>query len=347
MSGKMDCAGDSRAGTGRQVNEDHFLIAELKRSMQVVHTSLDLDDSTRLYGGSQGQLLLVADGMGGLQEGRQASLTAVEETVRCLLNAAHSERLRPAASGNGASGKNGPEDGPTEDDGSEDGPRLLATLAEGVHTAQQRLRNSVRSRTDVDQMGTTLTLAYVVWPAAWVVHVGDSRCYRLRDGRLAQVTHDHTAAARAEAAGDRSDASMSHRLTNAIAGTESDARVETHRLDLRLGDRLLLCSDGVSGVLDEQAIVQALGRDESAAAICGHLLDAVASKEGRDDATAVVATFAPPGAAAERSAAAAARPQRRQAEPARPLAMSGADDPDPQLEPVGARRRQAAGGGRA
>ena len=78
MLGKMDCHGLTDIGRSRSVNEDQFLVADLNKSMLVHQTSLEQDDQTRLFGGSQGQVLLVADGMGGHAAGEQASAIAVE-----------------------------------------------------------------------------------------------------------------------------------------------------------------------------------------------------------------------------------------------------------------------------
>ena len=77
MHGKMDCSGLSDAGRVREVNDDQYLIASLSKSMQVHQTSLDLDDQTRLFGASQGKLLLVADGVGNSASSRRASTLAV------------------------------------------------------------------------------------------------------------------------------------------------------------------------------------------------------------------------------------------------------------------------------
>src|SRR5262245_30744397 len=86
MRGKMDCFGLTDTGKVRESNEDQFLIAGLDKSMLIHQTSLSHEDHTRLYGGSQGQLLLVADGMGGHAAGKRASALAVETLTRYVLN---------------------------------------------------------------------------------------------------------------------------------------------------------------------------------------------------------------------------------------------------------------------
>lgn len=86
MTGKLDCFGLTDIGKVRTANEDQFLISDLVKSLLIHHTSLSHEDHTRLFGNSQGQLLLVADGMGGHAAGKQASTIAVESLARYVLN---------------------------------------------------------------------------------------------------------------------------------------------------------------------------------------------------------------------------------------------------------------------
>ena len=92
MPGKMDCYGLTDIGKVREVNEDQFLIADLNKSMLIHQTSLSHEDHTRLFGGSQGQLLLVADGLGGHAAGKQASTLAVHSQANSPLSSRAHER---------------------------------------------------------------------------------------------------------------------------------------------------------------------------------------------------------------------------------------------------------------
>ena len=86
MLTQMDCFGLTNPGIKRPTNQDHYLIADLNKSMRIHDTSLTLDSETRVYGGSQGKLLVVADGMGGEAEGERACTIAVDQLTTYVLN---------------------------------------------------------------------------------------------------------------------------------------------------------------------------------------------------------------------------------------------------------------------
>ena len=141
--------------------------------MRVHSTSLNLNDETRIYGGSQGKLLIVADGMGGEAEGERASTIAVDQLATYVLNSlSWCFRL--------------------EEESEQD---FQDHLKEALQSCQKSIRTVVSQHPEMKGMGTTMTMVYIVWPRAFVVHVGDSRCYLLRDRQLEQVTEDHTMAA--------------------------------------------------------------------------------------------------------------------------------------------------------
>src|SRR5262245_58488000 len=86
MRTQMDAYGLTDVGRRRSTNEDQFLVADLNKSLRVQGTNLHIDDKTRIYGGSQGKLLIVADGMGGEAEGERASTIAVDQVATYVLN---------------------------------------------------------------------------------------------------------------------------------------------------------------------------------------------------------------------------------------------------------------------
>ena len=155
MLTQMDCYGLTDMGRKRPTNQDHYLIADLNKSMRVHDTSLTLDNETRVYGGSQGKLLIVADGMGGEAEGERACTIAVDQVTTYVLNSlSWCFRL---------------EEGSEHD--------FEDHLKEALESCQKSIQTVVGKHPEMKSMGTTMTMVYIVWPRAFVVHVGDSRCY--------------------------------------------------------------------------------------------------------------------------------------------------------------------------
>jgi protein phosphatase len=274
MAGKMDCFGLTDAGRVRAVNEDQFLIADLTKSMLIHQTSLSHDDHTRLFGGSQGKLLLVADGMGGHAAGKQASTVAVQAVADYVLNTMPwFFRLQPDA----------------EED-------LQDELRASLEACQKRVQTAAAAVPERRGMGSTLTMAYILWPRLYVVHAGDSRCYLLRGNWLEQITTDHTIAQRMVEAGemraeDAPRSRASHMLWNCIGGGSSDLTVDVYKATLHIGDALLLCSDGLSGMLGDAKMREVLRKAGGARQACEELVRLANGEGGKDNITAVVAFF--------------------------------------------------------
>jgi len=274
MRGKMDCFGLTDIGRVRSANEDQFLIADLNKSMLIHQTSLSHEDHTRLFGGSQGRLLLVADGMGGHAAGRRASGIAVQSLAHYVLNTMPwFYRLQ---------------EGQEAD--------LKEDLKTALEECQRRIEAVSAANATERNMGTTLTMAYILWPRLYVVHAGDSRCYLCRDGRLEQVTTDHTIAQQlvesgALSAQEAQTSRWSHVLWNCIGGGSHELVPEVYKAALQLGDSLLLCSDGLSSCVPDKQILDLLEQGDSAEACCRKLVDAANAQGGRDNITVVVAHF--------------------------------------------------------
>jgi serine/threonine protein phosphatase PrpC len=242
--------------------------------MRIYHTSLSLDDQTRLYGSSQGKLFLVADGMGGHAAGQRASALALDSIAAYVLNTMHwFFRLR--------------ED--REDYFEED---LKAALEHCQTTVQAEAERFPDRR----GMGTTLTMGYLTWPTLFVLHVGDSRCYLYRRSKLKQITRDHTVAQRLVEEGvlhqeDVESSKWSHVLWNVVGGGSSELAPEVHKAELKLGDKLLLCTDGLTKHIPDEDIAQGLGSELSAQGVCERLVQLANNAGGSDNITAVVAHF--------------------------------------------------------
>lgn len=196
-------------------------------------------------------LVMVADGMGGAVAGEVASSMAVE-------TARHSE----------------------------------GDLTERVLDANQAILDEVDRRPELRGMGTTLTLFELGDDGvAHFAHVGDSRAYLLREGELTQLTEDHTVvnmylrtgAIAPEEAANHPQRSL---ITRAV-GLTPDLDVDTGNLTLEAGDRLLLCSDGVNGMIDDDEITEALAAESSEEA-AWLLVEKANLAGGHDNITALV-----------------------------------------------------------
>lgn len=274
----MDCFGTTHVGRRRPTNEDQFLIADLNKSIHVHRTSIGFDHQTRLFGNSQGKLLLVADGMGGHEAGERASMLAIDAVATYTLNMMRwFFRL----------------DEQDEDD-------LVADLKQSLEHCQAAIQREIAAFPQRRGMGTTLTMVYIVWPRMYVVHVGDSRCYLHRGGKLTQITHDHTLAELHQGTQRRMPAGraghgLSHVLWNVIGGDDHQLVPEVHRATLQMGDAVLLCTDGLTRHVEDAELTGQLNARGTAEETCERLVAQANAAGGSDNITVVLARFQPPG----------------------------------------------------
>jgi protein phosphatase len=279
MLTQMDCFGLTDSGRTRPTNQDHFLIADLNKSMRIHDTSLTLDNETRVYGGSQGKLLVVADGMGGEAEGERACTIAVDQLTTYVLNSlSWCFRL--------------------EQDSEQD---FEDHLKEALESCQKRIQAVVANHPEMQSMGTTMTMVYIVWPRAFVVHVGDSRCYLMRNGDLDQITVDHTMSEIMVEAGQMSreearHSRLGHALWNVLGGRSTELAVDVYKLTLECDDVLLLCTDGLYNMVSHETLQELLTSNTGAESACRKLIDLANQNGGKDNITAVVSHFLAPKA---------------------------------------------------
>ena len=274
---QYDSAGRTDIGQVRPTNQDQFLVADLNKSMVIHSTTLPVAEDTEFHGSLRAQLLLVADGMGGRAGGNVASQIGVGTTARYVLNTmpwffslSHDR----------------------EDDQRQE---LLAAMA----VSEDAVEHYGEEHPELDGMGTTLTMAYLVWPRMYVVHIGDSRCYLLREGRLTQLTNDHTMAQELVDSGaiqpeDAHRSPLSHVLVHSIGHGPDAFRPEVSRTMLVPGDRVLLCTDGLSNRVPDDRIAELLGRAATADAASEALVAAANQAGGDDNITVVVSICHPP-----------------------------------------------------
>jgi len=279
MLTQMDCFGLTDTGRKRPANQDHYLIADLNKSMRVHDTSLTLDNETRVYGGSQGKLLIVADGMGGEAAGERACTIAVDQLTTYVLNSlSWCFRL--------------------EEDSEHD---FEDHLREALQSCQKSIQAVVRTNPEMHSMGTTMTLVYIVWPRAFVVHVGDSRCYLLRNRELAQLTVDHTVSEIMVEKGQMSreearHSPMGHALWNVLGGRSDELAVDVYKLTLEPDDVLLLCTDGLYNMVPLETLQELLISNTGAESACRKLVDLANENGGKDNITVIVSRFLAPRA---------------------------------------------------
>jgi protein phosphatase len=177
-----------------------------------------------------------------------------------------------------------------------DDAEFSEALQEGALRCHAELRQRGEEDPDYRGMATTLTLFLGVWPRAYLLQVGDSRCYLYRNGELGQITRDQTMAqelidlgvlTRADAAGSR----LARTLSSSIGGRQTDPVVS--RLDMAWGTVLLLCSDGLTAHVGDARIKERLGSMTSARQVCEDLLEEALQAGGSDNITIIVGRALP------------------------------------------------------
>jgi protein phosphatase len=268
----VNAFGMTDKGRVRDSNEDQFLSAELTKGMRIWQTSLA--EPKRQLGIERGHLFLVADGMGGHHAGEQASALAVAAVEQFTLNTFKwfFDADEPEAR------------------------RVLAQFEMALRHADARILEESTEHPELRGMGTTLTMAFHLDEQLCVVHVGDSRAYIYGDNTLYQLTHDDTVMAEMvrqgalkpeQVAGHR----LRHVITNVVGGSEAVVHVEAHGLEVHAGDRLLLCSDGLTEMVSDAVIASILAAETDPETACTQLVARANAAGGRDNITVLIARF--------------------------------------------------------
>jgi protein phosphatase len=265
--------GGTHPGHVRRRNEDQYLIAKLAKSMRICASSLPESETTR-FSDEEGYLLIVADGMGGVAGGQEASTMAVQTVEAFVLDAIkwflHREGHEQKA------------------------------LVQELRSALERADSDVLARADADPklfgMGTTLTMAYSVGTDLFVAHAGDSRAYLYRDGSLERITSDHTLVQVLVDAGtitpeDAREHPRRHVVTNVVGGPNAGVEVEIHRRTLTDGDVLLLCTDGLTEYVPDLEIAGILNQYASPEQAASRLIAVVLSRAAEDNVTVALARY--------------------------------------------------------
>ncbi|TMQ48849.1 MAG: serine/threonine-protein phosphatase [Candidatus Eisenbacteria bacterium] len=268
----------SHRGRVRDANEDAFAVFRMGRYLERVTTNVpEAEFPSRCD--EAGHVMIVADGLGGHEAGDVASRSALVNTFQFILRSPRWVlKLDDPAT--------------REAEIQELFERSRSYLA----TVHDALRRQASGDPRLAGMGTTLTVAYLVGRDLFVVHVGDSKAYLIRGGTLRKITRDHTVAqeyadlgmiSQEEVASHR----MHHVLTRAVGGPEVELEGDMHLLAIEHGDRLLLCSDGLTDMASEPEIAAVLEAQPTSDGACRALVDLALERGGRDNVTVIVAGF--------------------------------------------------------
>jgi PPM family protein phosphatase len=271
---KVDFGALTHVGKVRNNNEDHYLVVRLGRCLEPLMTNIpagQLPERVLEYGyGMQ-----IADGMGGAAAGEVASRTALSLLVKLIVDAAKWGRRIDE--------------------------QEAEALMERIEGYYMEIHSELVRQSEINPalagMGTTLTLAYSFCSDLFIAHVGDSRAYLFREGQLRQLTHDHTVAQRLADQGDiPQEAVATHRyrhiLTNALGGQKVPVVTELEQFQLADHDRLLLCSDGLTDMVDDNTIQSVLNDIEPPQEAAEKLLQLALDAGGKDNVTIVIARYA-------------------------------------------------------
>lgn len=255
----------SDVGRTREHNEDAFLVSDLERGQPI-----DFNTAVQQRVGARGLLFMVADGMGGAAAGELASATAVDVVLRSL-------RESWTANARGAS-----------DD-------FVTAIEQAAQTANGVIYRYATEHPEVRGMGTTATIAGLLGDTLYLAQVGDSRAYLVRDGVARQLTKDQSLIQKLVEAGEMTEAeaevSERRNIILQALGPEAHIKVDLTHQQVRRGDVLVLCSDGLSGLVRGEEIARAVREEGDLLAASRRMVDLANDLGGPDNITVVAARF--------------------------------------------------------
>ena len=281
MSVQLRLSGLSDVGRVRSNNQDSMLAADLTMHREMGGFTepileFGVGDTLEMEVGPKGFLFLVADGMGGAQAGEVASHMAATGVYEELVtNWAAEPELAP--------------------------DRFASRMAQAVTEANRRIFEAAHNNPEYHGMGTTITVAGVLGDMLYLAQVGDSRGYLVRRDDAVQLSRDQSVVEHLVRAGQMSqeEAARSQRknvLLQAM-GTVADVEVDVSYQRLRSGDALLLCSDGLSGVVGDAEIADVVRSCSDPSIACSELVALANARGGSDNVTVMVAEVTGPGLA--------------------------------------------------
>ena len=270
---RIDVSALTHPGRVRSNNEDQFFVTKLTRSLETMLTSVP-SGAVPERAEEVNYVMVVADGMGGHAAGEVASQMAISALVRLALDVP---------------------DWFFKVD-KEHAVEIEERTRRVIEDVDAELVERGREDPTLHGMGSTLTGVRSFGHDLLLAHVGDSRAYLFRAGQMRRLTRDHTYAQflvdtgqldASEVAGSRTR----HILTNVLGGAVDDVEVDVDLMRLEDGDRLLLCSDGLTDLVDDDTIQTTLSGTVSSAAACSQLIDLALDRGGHDNVTVIVAAY--------------------------------------------------------
>jgi protein phosphatase len=262
----LDFAGRTHPGNLRENNEDNFHIVQFGRYLRALHSSLPSGQYPEEID-RPGYGFAVADGMGGHAAGEVASRAAITLFIDCVLRTPDWIFWREE----------------------ELVAKVMERTAERFQAVNESIIAQAREQPKLKGMGTTLSMAASLGDNLIVAHLGDSPVYLFRNGHLHRLTLDHTME-RERQHFDPNAARFRHVLTRAI-GFPGGGTPDVGRYRLTDGDRLILCTDGLTDMADDAAITQELTQAKSSDEASLALIQLALTNGGKDNVTVVVATY--------------------------------------------------------
>jgi protein phosphatase len=269
----VDLAAVSDRGLVRESNQDHYLVVRFRRSMERLLTNLQADQ-VRARADEVGYGFVVADGMGGPAGGEVASQMAISTLVNLALH--EPDWVFGISPG--------------------DTRRRVQRMAKRWERVQEAIRARGDQEPALGQMGTTMIAAISLGTRLVIGHVGDSRVYVFRRGQLHQLTRDHTLVQTMVDLGELTpEEAATHPRREMLMRSFSAAGDvyfgDFQQTTLADGDQLLLCSDGLTDMVDNETIGSVLSRAASPDEACQSLVAAALKNGGKDNVTIALARY--------------------------------------------------------
>lgn len=262
---RVSVFGKTDLGRTREHNEDTFLVADLSSG------NASLQPEVRNHNvGPRGSLFIVADGMGGAAAGELASAMAADHIHRHMTTTWTTDTP------------------PTAE-------RFAFRMREAVEVANSAIYSYAREHAEVRGMGTTVTAAGIFGSDLYLAQIGDSRAYLVRNSDAIQLTKDQSLMQRLVDAGelteDEAEQSERRNIILQALGPDPRVKVDLTYQSVRRGDVLILCSDGLSGLVRREEFATLARQHTDPSALCAALIDLANSRGGPDNITVVSARF--------------------------------------------------------